>query len=102
MIRKSRVVGTNKQVSQSSICKYNLLRKADTLFESLYRPGKISRLFRCKNWGAENVYHTEKKTNVCHKLERKGQSMILLLTLKGPSSEFQEKPQTFTELLPCA
>ena len=43
-IRKFRALGTNKQVSSSSTCKYILLRKADTFLESLYHPGKVSRL----------------------------------------------------------
>ena len=43
---KSRALGTNKQVSSSSICKYNLLQKADTLLGSLYRPGKVNRTLR--------------------------------------------------------
>ena len=30
-IQKSRALGTKKQVPSSSICKYNLLRKVDTL-----------------------------------------------------------------------
>ena len=45
-MRKFRPLGANKQVSSSSICKYNLLRKADALLESLYRRGKVSRLLR--------------------------------------------------------
>ena len=40
-IWKSQALGTKKQGSSSSICKYNLLRKADTLLESLYRPEKV-------------------------------------------------------------
>ena len=48
-IQKSRALGTKKQVPSSCICKYNLLRKADTLD------------FCGCNWGVENVYDTEKK-----------------------------------------
>ena len=43
---KSQALGTKKQGSSSSICKYNLLRKADTLLESLYRPEKVNRTLR--------------------------------------------------------
>ena len=35
-----RALGTNKQVPSSSICEYNLLRQADTVPKSFYRPGK--------------------------------------------------------------
>ena len=45
-IRKFQTLRTNNQVSSSSICKYNLLQKADTLLESLQRPGNVSRIFR--------------------------------------------------------
>ena len=45
-IRKSRALGTNKQVPSSSICKYNLFRTVDTLSENLYCPGKVGRLLQ--------------------------------------------------------
>ena len=35
-------VGTNKQVSSSSICKYNLLQIADNSLGSLYRLVKVN------------------------------------------------------------
>ena len=45
-IWKSQALGTDKQVSSSRIFKYNLLRKADILLGSLYRPGKVDRTLR--------------------------------------------------------
>ena len=61
-IQKFRALGTNKQVSSSSICKYNLLRKVDTLLESLYRPGKVSRLLIASaSTEMEKMYTIQKK-----------------------------------------
>ena len=37
-IWKSRALGTNKEVSSSSACKYKLLRRGDTLLGSLFLP----------------------------------------------------------------
>ena len=45
-IQKFQTLENNKQVSSSSICKYSLLRKAETLLHNLYHPGNISRLLR--------------------------------------------------------
>ena len=44
-IWKSQKLGANKQVSFSTICKYNLLRKADTLLGIPYRIAKVNRTF---------------------------------------------------------
>ena len=72
-IRKFQTLRTNSQVSSSSICKYNLLQKADTLLESLQRPGKVSRVFRMQELRYRKcILYRKKKQNVYHKLERKG------------------------------
>ena len=77
-IRKSRALGNKKQFSSSSISKYKLLRKANTLLESLCFPGKEEKVgsCECKNRDIENV-HTQKKANLYCKLERKGQSTMV-------------------------
>ena len=68
-IRKSRALGTNKQVSSSSICKYNLLQKAGTFPESLYRPGKVGRLLRMQELRCRKCIYPEK--SICISLTRK-------------------------------
>ena len=75
-IRKYRTLGTNKQVSSSNICKYNLFRKADTLSESLYHPGKVSRLSRVQELRCGKCILYRKKANIYLKLEIKVQSTI--------------------------
>ena len=57
------------------IGKYNFMRKADTLLESLYRSAKVNRTLRVQElrYIKCGLY---KKTNVYHKLERKGQSTM--------------------------
>ena len=73
-IKKSLELATTKQVSSSSICKYNLLQKGGTLRESLHRPWKVSRT------GArteiKKMYTIQKKANVYYKLDRKRQCMM--------------------------
>ena len=44
----------------------------------------------CKNSDLENVYYTEIKANVYHKLEKKGKAPWLLLALEGPNSKIQD------------
>ena len=66
-IHKSRVWGNNKKVSSSSICKYNLLRKADTLLESLYRPGKVGRLLRVQELRCRKCIYPEKSKCITRK-----------------------------------
>ena len=75
-IRKSRALGTNKQVSSSSICKYNLLQKAGTFPESLYRPGKVGRLLWVQGLRYKKCILNTKKITVYHKLEKKEQSTM--------------------------
>ena len=86
-IRKSRALRTNKQVLSSNICKYNLLRKTDILLESLYHRGKISRLLRMQELWCRKCILYRKKANICHKLERKGQSTMACARPKGPHSK---------------
>ena len=74
-------VGRNKQVSSISICKYNLLQKSNTLLESLYRPGKVSRLLRVQELRYRNYILYRNKENIYHKLEKKGKTRWLLLAL---------------------
>ena len=76
-MRKSRALGNNKQVPSSSICKYSLLRKTDTLLESLFHLRKVSRLLRVQELRYRKyILYRKKKANVYHKLERKGQSTM--------------------------
>ena len=69
-------MGTNKHVPSSSICKYNLLRKADTSLGSLYCPWKVSSI----SWVQELIQRKcilyRKKANVYYKLERKWQNTM--------------------------
>ena len=67
-IRKSRALGTKKQVLLSGTCKYNLWRKADTLLQSLNRPGKVSRLLRVQEMRCGKCI--QKKSN-CISITRK-------------------------------
>ena len=59
--------GANKEVPPSSICQYNLLQKSDTLLETLYHPGKVSRHL-CVQKLRYRIYilHRKKKANVYH------------------------------------
>ena len=68
--------GTKKQVSSSSICEYNFLRKAGTSFESLYCPGKVRRPLRVQELRYRKRLLYRRKANVYHKLERKGPSTM--------------------------
>ena len=85
-IRKSRALGTNKQVSSSNICKYNLLRKTDILLKRLYHQGKVSKLLRVQELWCRKCILYRKKANVYHKLERKGQSTMACARPKRPNS----------------
>ena len=65
--RKSRVQGANKEVPPSSICQYNLLQKSDTLLETLYHPGKVSRHLCVQKLRYRTyILHRKKKANVYH------------------------------------
>ena len=75
-MRKSRVLDANKQVSLSSISKYNSLQKLDTLLESHYPPGKVSRLLQVQELRCRKRVLHRRKANVYHILETKGQSMM--------------------------
>ena len=57
-IQKSRAPGVNKQLSSSSICKYNLLQKSGTLLGSLYRPEKVG----SARTEMQKIYTTQKKS----------------------------------------
>ena len=63
-IRKSRALVTNKQVLSSSICKYNLLRKANTSLENLYRPRKVNRHVQVQELRYRKCILYRKKANV--------------------------------------
>ena len=86
-VEPKRALETNKQVLPSSICKYNLLRKADTLLGSLYRPGKASRILRVQELRYRK-YMLHKKANLYDKLERKWQSRMA--SARPMSAIFQE------------
>lgn len=48
----------------------NVLQKADTLLESLYRPWKVGRLLRMQELRCRKLY-AQKNAIVYHKLEKK-------------------------------
>ena len=88
-IQKSRALGTNKQVSPSSIYKYNLLRKADTLLGSLYYPWKVSRILRVQELRHRKCIRHRKKVHY-YKLERKRQSTMA--SARPIRTRFQDSP----------
>ena len=69
MTYKNFVETFTSKFCSSSICKYNLLRKAEILLESFYRPGKVSTLLQVQELGCRKCIPYKKKENVYHKLE---------------------------------